>query len=61
MDCFNYPNIKKEHNKMEIFIGNLMKNERKSLNLSGKIILNNFPMQMNLPLFEGILFNLEEF
>jgi len=31
-----------------------MKNERKSLNLGGKIIINNFTMQMNLPLFEGI-------
>lgn len=30
-----------------------MKNEKKSLNLGGKIILNNLSMQMNLPLFEG--------
>jgi len=31
-----------------------MRNENKSLNLGGKVILNSLSEQMNLPLFEGI-------
>ena len=52
MNCLNYPNQEEEHNKIQIFIGNLRKNEMKHINLSAKIILNTQNIKLSFPLFD---------
>lgn len=52
MNCLNYPNQEEDHNKIQIFIGNLRKNEIKYINLSAKIIFNQQNIKLFFPLFD---------
>ena len=52
IDAVNYPTNKISHNNFEVYIGSMMKKEKKIINFTAKIILNNNSFAINLPLME---------
>ena len=52
IDAMNYPVNKISHNNFEVYIGSMMKKEKKIINFTAKIILNNNSFAINLPLME---------
>ena len=53
IEILNYPNVKKEHNNFDVYLGSLLKKEKKYLNMTAVVILNSFNISLNLPLIEG--------
>lgn len=48
----NYPSVKTHHNNFEIYLGSLLKKEKKFLNFNAVVILNNPNVSLSLPLLE---------
>ena len=53
LDVMNYPYEKKDHNNIEIFVGNLLLSEKKQINIISKIVLTSKHLSsFEMPLFK---------
>ena len=52
LEALNYPLTKNNHNDLEIYIGSLLRKEKKIINLIASIIINNENINLMLPILE---------